>query len=279
MKKLASIFLATALLGCADQGPAPATQPSARRAQSMAELRARSRSAGKDAPAGPMRIRVDVYHLQVPFGTVSRRDDFWKNVDEQCVDPATHDLLYRNGLRVGHAPVAEWEQFKQLISEDSAKFQASSILGPEARNVDLNVRKQVETQDIWYINGTGGLQGCTYDRCENYWTVSFVPAPRKPGSVRVGLCPVVKTMRQRLEVTEKGNEREITYTSPERIYDVNLRTDIPPGHFMIVAPSEEAAWPTSIGSSFLLHDGPTERVESVLLFAPNQASLPIPANE
>jgi hypothetical protein len=274
MKNLLPIFaLALVVAGCADKGSDPTTQPSARRARSMAEMRAQSRAAGKNAP---MRIRVDVYHLQVPYGTVSRNDEFWTRIDEQCVDPGTHDLLFRNGVRVGQAPVGEWEHFKQMMTEHPATFQASSILGPEAKNVDLNVRKQVETQDIFYYDGQSDLQGRTYDRCENYLTVSFLPAPRKPGSVRVSLCPVVKTMRKRYESTEKGSEREFTYTNPERIYDCNLRTDVPPGHFMIVAPSEEAMRPTSIGNCFLLHDGPTERLESVLLFVPNQATLPAP---
>jgi hypothetical protein len=97
--------------------------------------------------------------------------------------------------------------------------------------------------------------------------------------VRISMCPVVKTMRTRLEFTEKGTEREFTYTKPERIYDCNLRTDVPPGHFMIVAPSEEATRSSSIGNSFLLNEGPTERLESVLLFVPNQATLPAPAQE
>lgn len=271
-----AVLILLLIAGCADKGAAPTTQPSERRARSMAEMRARSRAAGRDAP---MRIRVDVYHLQVPFGTVSRNESFWTRIDEQCVDPATHDLLFRNGLRVGHAPVGEWDHFKQMLADHPAKFQASSILGPEAKDVDLNVRKQVETQDIFYYDGQSKLQGRTYDRCENYLTISFLPAPRKPGSVRVSLCPVVKTMRKRLEFSEKGSEREITYTNPERIYECNLRTDVPPGSFMIVAPSEEASRSTSIGNNFLLHDGPTERLESVLLFVPNQATLPAPEQE
>jgi hypothetical protein len=277
MKRLLLIILALALAGCASDAAGPTTAPSAKRAQSMAELRAKSRAAGRNA-AGPMRVRVDVYHLQVPHGTISRNDDFWTRVDEQIVDPATYDLLFRNGVRVGQAPIAEWEHFRQMIADQPSAFQASSILGPEAKNVDLNVRKQVEMQDIFYFDGSGSLQGRTYDRCENYLTISFLPAPRKPGSIRVGVCPVVKTMRKRLEISEKGSEREITYTHPERIYDCNLRSDIPAGSFMIIAPSAEAVWPTSIGSSFLLRDGPTERLESVLLLVPNQATLPAPAD-
>src|SRR4051794_18241695 len=34
-------------------------------------------------PAVPF-IRIDVWHLSLPYGTVSRNDDFWKRVDEQC---------------------------------------------------------------------------------------------------------------------------------------------------------------------------------------------------
>src|SRR4051812_7697836 len=44
---------------------------------------------------GPTRVQMDVYQLSVPFGTVSKNEAFWKRIDEQCVDVATYDVIFK----------------------------------------------------------------------------------------------------------------------------------------------------------------------------------------
>src|SRR5690348_11604391 len=56
----------------------------------------------------PLIVYMDVNRIKVPFGTISANEAFWKRIDENVVDVATYDTLYRNGLRVGVAPGAEW---------------------------------------------------------------------------------------------------------------------------------------------------------------------------
>jgi hypothetical protein len=86
--------------------------------------------------------------------------------------------------------------------------------------------------------------------------------------MRVTLCPVVRATQKRLEWSPLNNELEITYTAPQRLYDLNLRTDVPLNSFLIVAPSSEATWPTSIGNNFLVTPGDADRMETVLLVVP-----------
>ena len=38
-------------------------------------------------------MRLDVYVLTVPYGTISRNEEFWRRVYEQAVDVGTYDLL------------------------------------------------------------------------------------------------------------------------------------------------------------------------------------------
>ena len=65
-----------------------------------------------------------------------------------------------------------------------------------------------------------------------------------------------------------NNEQEVTFSYPERLYDMNLRADVPSDSFLVVAPSEEARWKTSIGNNFFVNDGTAERMENVLLIVP-----------
>jgi hypothetical protein len=66
---------------------------------------------------------------------------------------------------------------------------------------------------------------------------------------------------------------EISYAAPERMYKLNLCADVPSDQFLIVAPSGESTWPTSIGNSFLVNDGTAERMETVLLIVPKPVHL------
>jgi hypothetical protein len=74
-------------------------------------------------------------------------------------------------------------------------------------------------------------------------------------------------------VTRKNDERMIEYVQPEHLYDLNLQTDIPVGHFLIVAPSPEVKWRTSLGATFLVQDGAAERQEILLLMVPRAIEL------
>ena len=103
---------------------------------------------------------------------------------------------------------------------------------------------------------------------ENLLALTFQPTPRHAGAMRIALCPTVRSTQKRLQYTATNNEVEVTYTAPQRIYDLNLRTDVPIENFLIVAPSSDASRRTSIGNGFLMTAGSAERLENVLLIIP-----------
>ncbi|HEV2293926.1 MAG TPA: hypothetical protein VGR35_08715 [Tepidisphaeraceae bacterium] len=281
MKKLTALILMLIIAGCSTANPAPTTAASTDAAalaqrQRIAAYASETRrgNVAKGRQADPaMRMRLDVYVLSVPYGTISRNEEFWKRVNEQAVDVATYDLLIKNGVRVGEAPIAEYERFRQTIAEQPASYRVAELVNPEAKDVDLEIRKEVPSQLIWHYNGMNELIGWSYDRCENYVTLSYQPAPRKNGTIRAVLCPVVKEHRKRLEWLAGNKEQEVTFTQPRRYYDVNLKADVAVGSFLIVAPSAEATWPGSIGNRFFVQEGAAEQMESVLLLVPRRVAV------
>ena len=102
---------------------------------------------------------------------------------------------------------------------------------------------------------------------------------RKPNEARVTICPTVRSLHRRFEVV-KNKEREIRYVQPERLYDLNLQVDVPIGHVLVVAPSPEVRWKTSLGATFLVHNDAAEQLEQVLLLVPRaddyQEAVPPP---
>src|SRR5439155_4267433 len=75
--------------------------------------------APKDAQSAvPIVFRLQAYQLCVPVGTISRNETFWKRIDEHCLDVPAEDNLLRNGMRVGVAPLSQWEYLNNLIQQN-----------------------------------------------------------------------------------------------------------------------------------------------------------------
>ncbi len=273
MKKRPYFMLSAALgvacvAGCAKRaGDADAVTP--RGADLASILGGGTRRSLTSAP----RIRhLDVYQLTVPIGAVSRSREFWKRIDEQSVDVATYDLLLKNGFRVGVAPAREWDYFRAIIEQHPSARRQMTVTAGDAGSLELLMKKVPDGQDLWYFSDDGRLIGRTYDRSENILQVSFQAAPRKPGQVRMTLCPVVRSLRRKFQVTVLNEETEYEFVKPKRLYDLNLCCDIPVDGFLVVAPSTLATWSNNLGSAFLSDGGDAERFEHVLLMIPRNAT-------
>jgi len=224
-------------------------------------------------PAMSLVFHVDIYQLSFPPGTYSRNEEFWKRIDEQCVDVATYDLLYKNGIRVGVADRSEMQHFQKFI-EGVVPVERFTVTATEIRDVEVEAKMNLSQQTIFRFGPNHQLSGDSFDRCDNVISLSFEPAPRKPGALRMTLCPTVRAHRKHLEFSVTNEEREIEYVSPESLYDLNIRVDVPLDGIMILAPSENAhRYPSSVGSAFLTKDTPAQKLEQVLVVIPRPYRL------
>jgi hypothetical protein len=64
------------------------------------------------------------------------------------------------------------------------------------------------------------------------------------------------------------NTRTVTWFKPETLYELNLIADVGIDTFLVIAPSSEARWPSSLGNVFLTEDGATERTETLIIVRP-----------
>ncbi len=206
--------------------------------------------------------------MKVPAGAVSRNDEFWKRVDEQRVDAATYDLLLKNGLRVGIALNDDWDYFRDILEANHAEASVGTARAEGSGAVELSVKKGITVEDVFYLSDTNELKGRTYEQCENLLGVTFWSEPRHPEQTRVSVSPLVRSYRTRLEYSVLNEERRIREVRPEHLYDLNLRAIIPANSFMVISPSSQGEWPTSMGNQFFRTDGASERSEIVLVMVP-----------
>jgi hypothetical protein len=80
----------------------------------------------------------------------------------------------------------------------------------------------------------------------------------------------VRSLRERLVPTGDAtfNPTPFQWIHPEQFFELNLTADIPQDGFLVLAPSPDGKWPTSLGNIFLINDGATEQTETLLVFRP-----------
>lgn len=236
----------------------PATLPS----NATVPSHARSTVHPRDpAPAPPLFYHLVIFSITAPLGTISGNETLWKPVDEQVVSPATYDLLWKNGIRVGTAPLEVLRHLDRYLENNPDTI--SNVVGFEARHVELAVNRDIPQQNVFYLDQQNTLHGRSFDRCDNVLYLSFQAAPRRPGLVRITLSPAVLSFRKRLEysLSSDRGDREIRFFAPKTYYDVNLRVDLPMDRFLLVAPSPEASSETSLGRLFFTTRTPTDVLE------------------
>lgn len=229
-------------------------------------------------PAIPTALMLEVYHLTVPFGAVSRNDEFWKHVDEQRLDVATYDLLLKNGVRVGLGRDVEWGYFKGLLAKyPSARQQQVRTEPGRVGHFELTMRARVPYQNLFWLDDTNGLIARTFEECEDLLAISFEASTHRPGQAIVKVCPLVRGLRREFHASVMNNEEiEIEQKHPEQLYDLRLESVIPLNDFLIIGPSKEAKLQTSIGNTFLVSAGQTEPIEHVLVIVPRVYRLDDP---
>lgn len=263
-----SFLLLLLISSCTPNKPA-ATQPAPETEKPLTFFPPDAQLMQKDAiPEQQYLIQLVAYRITVPLGVVSRSEDFWKRINEQAVDVPTYELLFRNGIRVGVAPASEWEYVKGILDQNPTVTQPSAFTGKEGKDLDLEIKKNILFQNLFYYDSRGDLVGRTYERAENFVRIAFEPAPRKHGQVRLTICPVFRSQREVVVPVGPINTTSYKFVKPEQIYDLNLIADVPLDNFLVLAPSSEGRWNTSLGNIFLADDGPAARTETVLVFRP-----------
>jgi hypothetical protein len=256
---LAAVFMAAAF-GC--QTAKPPAQPPAPVA-----------SAAPTPHINPAVVQVYLLQLAVPFGTVSKNDKFWKLVNEDVVDPSTAAMLSKNGLRVGRAQVADWSRFRDILDRDAAYSRTCSITGVSGIGVSpLDMTGRLDRQRIFALLADGWA-GRSYGLSQNLFDFSFAWVPQQPYVLRVSVCPVVMTLRQRMDYTLTDDPVAEPAEIPERYYDLGLRAEIPPNQFLVIGPSPTVAEPDTIGSNFLMQNRPSDRLEQLIIVVGKMVDL------
>ena len=225
---------------------------------------------GRDATAStPPVVRLDVFLLDLPAGTVSTDEAFWRSADESAVGgPAACDALARNGVRAGVVPRDRSAFFSQYFNDHPKRGRRTSYSTGQYGTVDLDLNQHFAAEDLFVFDPAGRLSGRTYEDGTNSVAMTFEPEPRAADAVRVTLCPTVRSDRRQARYTALNEPTDAAVTTTDRVYDLSLSVALRNTQFLIVAPGPEAGRRTSVGNRFLLLGDAAARLERVIVVVP-----------
>ena len=279
MIRLSLLLIAMVLAGCAAH-PSPTAIDDGLRT-GFGHSSATVSGAGSNAPVKapdphgakrlmPVVIAMDVYHLTVPANAISRNEEFWKRVDEDRIDIGIHDLLLKNGIRIGVGRDADWSYFKGLLGRyPSARSARGRTEAGKEGYVELEMKTGVAEQVIFGLDDHDQDWGRRFEKCDDLLGISFVASTHNPGEATVKVCPIVRGIRRYYRVSVFNEETQFELTQPEHLYDMRIEARLPLNDFLIVAPSEAAARNAdSMGHTFLMTEGQAEPIEHCLVIVP-----------
>ena len=213
-------------------------------------------------------VRLDVYVIELPANTVADNDQFWKRVDEQAVGSATAERLNRNGIRCGTVPKTEGGFFSRFFDKQPGKSRHSTVTSTKSESIEVELDKHIPAEDLFVIGTDDQLRARSYTDSANLLAVGFGPTPRAPGSVRLSVCPVVRSDRKHLAFTQMNQAVSETKRDVDRVYEIGLTADVPEDCFFLVAPGTEAKRPGNVGERFLIKHDTAELLERVIVVVP-----------
>lgn len=208
-------------------------------------------------------FQLQIFQLAVPEGSISHNDAFWKPMDETFLGLWQHDVLHKNGIRVGKAALTELASIQGQL--DDAERSNSQLVGTQAKNFEIELRRGIDHETVFSFNKSGLSEGHDFSSVDNLFMIGFRQVPRHPERVFLDLAPAVREQQQKL-VMEADMPK---WVQMKTLYDVGIHTELGVNECIVVAPSSVAVnTSTSVGRVFMMEERPAARVELVLVIVP-----------
>jgi hypothetical protein len=221
---------------------------------------------GDPKPHAIYLVQLDVYQIDVPFGSVSANKEFWDHLESADLDAAQSALLLKNGFHLGEGQIADWDFFKNILEKNPVHTRVSSRVAYQEEHEPIVTRADQPATNLFYFDSTGDVVGRSFDAADDELLLSFWPTPRHDGQAHIQLLPGVKLKEEQLQHEWVNGVESVDNVRPEYFYDLKLEADLDVDHFLIVAPSSAAKRNSSMGHAFLVDNGQGSRTETLLIF-------------
>jgi hypothetical protein len=221
---------------------------------------------GDPKPHAIYLVQLDVYQIDVPFGSVSANKEFWDHLDSADLDPEQSALLLKNGFHLGEGQITDWDFFRNILEKNPVHTRISSRVAYQEQHEPIVTRADQPACNLFYFDSSGEVVGRSFDAADDELLLSFWPTPRHDGQVHIQLLPGVRLKEEQLQHEWVNGVESVNTVRPEFFYDLKLEADLDVNHFLIVAPSAAASRISSMGNAFMVDNGEGSRTETLLIF-------------
>ena len=220
----------------------------------------------------PDAVSFDALLVHVPYQDRDLVEAFWRDVDEQEIDPKTRRYLNEQGFRAGLIGASIPDSLSRLLTlkgrelrstlEEEVDPAKKSTGAPVAYSKPINLRAGMKSVieargDVIPAipileNQNGALVGKSYNDAQTLFSVAIDPAP--DGSVRFDVTPFLRYGAPRLATRYQHGQLVRAQEQPTKTFDaLKCSLALRPGQFLAIGASD--AKTSALGRWFFTDGG------------------------
>lgn len=236
-----------------------------------------SNTTGRATDRTLMVVRLRLFTVQVPAGSVRDSEEIWSYLDEEPVGARIGSGLAHNGIRVGLGQESSWPDVAKALRRLTGRpLNHSHTLAHLGQPLPVVLRAHQDAQTIFMFRPDRTLFGRDYPPGDNLLTLTAGVNLDKPTDVLLMCTPTIRSTHRRTQYVQKS---EGYVLSAEPVYypltTLAVQFKVPAGGFVLIGPGPEAKRAGSPGRQFLLRRQKGAEFEIVLVIAPEVFRVPV----
>jgi hypothetical protein len=222
-------------------------------------------------------VRLRLYTLEVPVGTISATEEVWSYLDEQALGARKNLTLGLNGLRVGLGRGEDWPDVAQAISRLTGRklAESQSRLLP-GRTAHLRLKKDAAPRTIFLFREDRTLTGKDVPFGDYVMTFTCGVNPHKTDEVLLTGLPQLRTV---IDVPKPYRQDGVIGWERGPRFDSFAPTlfqlSVPEGGFILMGPGSQSRRASSLGRHLMVKHRQGMPFETILVVVPELFSAPM----
>jgi hypothetical protein len=215
-------------------------------------------------------VRMRMFTIEVPVGTVSGSEDLWSYLDEEPIDSVRLSTLARNGFRIGRGRRDTWPDVAAILSRLTGRpLKATTLHTKPGSVVPIVLKQDQPEQTIFTFFDDRTLSGADYPAGDNLLSVYCTVNYDQPTELIVTGMPQLRSSYRKPKVIRDAGplrlvRKPVHYTFQPLLWQIPVNSR----DFIMIGPGTQSRRPNSVGRHFLNRTKGGMEFETVLVLLP-----------
>lgn len=210
-------------------------------------------------------VHFDLMRVDLPVTETRNSAKLWNHLDESLGDPGLTALLARNGFRVGKGDQADWPPLRAIFEHNGARVNRLARTAQDGAPLTIPLGTIADGTGYFLHRRGGGLGGGTFTAGERTFRIEYALNPEDPRRVKLRVIPTFTEQEGETKPVERDGEIVMVRDPTGRVFhELAVETELGPGDYLVIGPSESAAAGFVLGSCWLDATMDLQNYETVL---------------